>query len=433
LSTNARLQAVLALKEIIGDRKSLNYALPHHTRDLAPQERGMAKQIVFGVMRWSPRLQFQLKQLMKKPFKGKDSDLQCILLAGIYQMSNMNVNDYAAINESVELTRKLNKGWASKVINGVLRNFQRQQEELQTKTNDDLAARWAHPQWFIKEVKAAWPTHWKEILEANNQQAPMAIRVNQRHQSRAEYCARLDEIELGYQLNPFNDTGLRMAQAVDVFKLPGFEEGDVSVQDSAPQLAADLLDLQPGQRVLDACAAPGGKTAHILENQAELKEVVAIDKKKNRVAMIADTLGRLQLSATLVVGDAAKTDKWWDGEQFDRILLDVPCSATGVIRRNPDIKFFRQAEDVASVVLEQQRLLDDIWPLLAPGGQLVYATCSILPQENSQQITQFLAKQDDAEEIPIDANWGLPCEHGRQVLPGMDDMDGFFYACLRKQ
>ena len=433
MQTDARRQAILALVEILRDKKSLNHALPVHLNALPPQERGLAKEIVFGVMRWYPRLQFQLKQLLQKPIKPKEMEVQCILLAGMYQLAYMNVGDHAAVNESVELTRKLDKTWASKLVNGVLRNFQRQQASIEQKTSNNEAAHWAHPEWFIAELKKSWPEHWQQILEANNQHAPMWLRVNQRRLTREQYQEKLAQADIPCSPAPYNQVGLKLDKALDVSRLPGFAEGEVSVQDASAQLAGDLLQAQPGDRVLDACAAPGGKTSHILETQPQLAELIAIDKKKNRVSLIADTLQRLNLQANLLTADASKPDSWWDGQPFQRILLDVPCSATGVIRRNPDIKFFRQATDIHSVVQEQQRILKDVWPLLAPGGQLVYATCSILPQENSQQIAQFLAQHPDAVEIHINAPWGQRCEHGRQILPGTDEMDGFYYAILQKQ
>ncbi|MDH5301668.1 MAG: 16S rRNA (cytosine(967)-C(5))-methyltransferase RsmB [Gammaproteobacteria bacterium] len=431
--TDARHQAVLTLVEILGDKKSLNYALPRHLNKLPAQQRALGKEIVFGVLRWLPKLQFQLTKLLQKPLKPKDTDIHCILLSGIYQLGYMSVGDHAAVNESVELTRKLDKVWASKLVNGVLRNFQRQREQLEQQAQQQPSAHWAHPAWFIEQIKAAWPEHWQAILDANNQHAPLWLRVNQQHQSREQYLQQLQQQGHVAHVAPFNQVGLRLEHAVDVSQLPGFENGDVSVQDAAAQLAADLLQAQAGDRVLDACAAPGGKTAHIVETQPQLAELVAIDNKPNRVALVADTLKRLNASATLITADASQPDQWWNKQPFQRILLDVPCSATGVIRRNPDIKFFRQAADIDSVVQEQQRILNNIWPLLAQGGQLVYATCSILPRENSQQIAQFLQQHPDAREIEIDAAWGQRCEHGRQILPGMNEMDGFYYAVLRKQ
>lgn len=273
------------------------------------------------------------------------------------------------------------------------------------------------------------------MVAANNGRAPMTLRNNARQQTRADYLEQLQASDIAAEALPFTEQGIRLDKPVAVTDLPGFAAGAVSVQDGGAQLAAQLLDAQPGMRVLDACAAPGGKTCHILERQPQLQQLVAVDIDAQRLVSVQDNLDRLKLVATLATGDAAQPDSWWDGQPFERILLDVPCSATGVIRRHPDIKLLRQADDIAGLVTRQQAILEAVWPLLASGGRLLYATCSVLRAENEQQVTRFVAAHADARVVELDAGWGLPCEAGRQLLPAQHataDMDGFYYALLSK-
>jgi 16S rRNA (cytosine967-C5)-methyltransferase len=290
----------------------------------------------------------------------------------------------------------------------------------------------SHPDWLIKQIEQDWPQQAQKILLENNQQPPMALRVNLARISRDQYLQLLSEQGIEAVSVDFCPSAIILDKPVAVDLLPGFAEGLVSVQDTAAQLAAGLLDVQPGHRVLDVCAAPGGKTAHILEHQPQLKELVAVDVDESRLQRVSETLQRLKLPATLVVGDAANPQEWWDDQLFDRILLDAPCSALGVIRRHPDIKLLRRAEDIEPLQALQKNILNAVWPLLAPGGIMLYATCSILKQENEQQIDAFLAEHPDAVELPIDAVWGFSGSHGRQIMPGESAMDGFYYARLGK-
>ncbi len=269
-------------------------------------------------------------------------------------------------------------------------------------------------------------------MEANNQQPPMVLRVNQRRTGRDAWLQRARAEGLEADAVPFTDSGVVLRHPRDVSMLPGFTAGEVSVQDAAAQLAAGLLDLRPGQRVLDACAAPGGKTAHIAEWEPEFAELVAVDIEKERLQRVRENLYRLGLDACLVEGDASDPSSWWDGRPFDRILLDAPCSATGVIRRHPDIKVLRRADDIPELVVKQQQLLESMWSLLNPGGILLYATCSILKRENVRQITDFIENHPDARELPVTGEWGRGMSVGRQILPDEHQMDGFYYARLRK-
>ncbi|MDH5182955.1 MAG: 16S rRNA (cytosine(967)-C(5))-methyltransferase RsmB, partial [Gammaproteobacteria bacterium] len=304
-------------------------------------------------------------------------------------------------------------------------------EDLLQQVAQAHSSHYAHPQWIISALKKSWPQHWSAILEANNVYPPFTLRCNARQVQRDDYLQQLEEVELSATTTAHTEQGITLEQACPVERLPGFDQGRASVQDGAAQLAAQLLDAQAGERVLDACAAPGGKLAHILERQPDC-QVIAVDIDAHRVERIEQNLNRLQLSAKVVTADVAATEQWWDGEAFDRILLDAPCSATGVIRRHPDIKQLRRAEDIAQLADLQAKILDALWATLKSGGQMVYATCSIMAEENHLQMSQFLLRHKDARELPLEVTWGHACEVGRQILPGEDGMDGFYYAILHK-
>jgi len=289
----------------------------------------------------------------------------------------------------------------------------------------------AHPPWLLKRLQADWPTQWETLADANNAHPPLTLRVNARIKSRDAYLEHLHQANIAATPTPYTDYGITLEHPIDVQHLPGFAQGWLSVQDGAAQLAAPLLDVPPGARVLDACAAPGGKTAHLLERY-EIETLLALDLKPARVQKLRDTLQRLQLSADLRCADASQPDTWWDNQPFERILLDVPCSGNGVIRRHPDIKYLRQPSDIAALAAQQARLLDALWPLLMPGGKLLYVTCSVFAEENHLQIQNFLATHADATEIVLTADWGYAQDYGRQILPGENNLDGFYYACLSK-
>jgi 16S rRNA (cytosine967-C5)-methyltransferase len=387
--------------------------------------------LCYGVLRYYPRLAYLAAQLLNKPLKRKDLDVQQLILIGLYQLAYLKVPAHAAVAETVAATRLLGKDWATGLVNALLRGFQRGAAPLLAQADTDPVARYAHPAWWLTQLQSDWPAHWQDILAANNQRPPMTLRVNARHGSRDDYAARLQAAGIIAQPVAQAPQALTLENPVDVAQLPGFGEGAVSVQDAAPQLAAPLLELAPGQRVLDACAAPGGKTAHLLETEPSL-HVLALDKDAQRLARVQDTLARLQLAADLCHGDAANPPDWWDGKAFDRILLDAPCSGSGVIRRHPDIKLLRTAQDILTLAQQQRCLLDALWPLLARGGILLYATCSVLMAENQHNLARFLADHTNAREQPIGADWGQAQTPGRQILPGENGMDGFYYARLMK-
>lgn len=430
MANNSRARAAKIITAIILDGSSLTAALKQISP--ADQDRSFIQELCYGVMRWYGQLIAITKVLITKQLKAKDSDIQALILLGLYQVIHLQTPLHAALNETVQAARDLNKSWATKLINGVLRQFLRNKESIFEKINNDPVARYAHPKWLLQTLKKAWPEHWEAIVNANNQRPPMILRVNCQQVARDEYLELLAEQKILAEAAPHADQGIILTTPCNVNDLPGFNEGKVSVQDSAAQLAAGLLDLQPGQRVLDACAAPGGKTAHILETEPKLSELVAIDNDDERLKKISDNLNRLQLRATVKCVDAATPQDWWDGRQFDRILLDAPCSATGVIRRHPDIKVLRRAEDIAALAKTQQQLLTALWSLLKPGGLLLYITCSVLPAENTEVLQRFLTLHTDANEKKIEASWGIPASIGRQIFPGEQQMDGFFYALLEK-
>ena len=429
---DVRTAAAHALDAVMRQGRSLSTVLPAWQEKIHPKDRALLQELCYGVLRWYPRLDALAAQLLEKPFKAKDSDVHALILLGLYQMFYLRVPDHAAVSATVAVTNSLKKPWARGLVNAVLRNFQRQHEALLAALDDDPVSRWAHPHWLIEKLRAAYPEQWQAVLEANNQHPPLVLRINHAKARRDDYRQQLLANGIESEPTPYSEDGLILTRAVDVESLPGFAEGKVSVQDSAAQLAAELLAAQPGERILDACAAPGGKTAHVLERQPTV-QMVALDQDAARLERLHENLQRLQLSATVIIGDAAEPQSWWDGQLFDRIMLDAPCSATGVIRRHPDIKLLRRSEDITQLAELQGRILRALWPLLKPGGVLLYITCSVLPQENVRQLLSFCRDQDDAHEEPLSsAEWGMAQAIGRQILPGQAGMDGFYYACLRK-
>jgi 16S rRNA (cytosine967-C5)-methyltransferase len=369
--------------------------------------------------------------LVDKPLRAKESDIQALLLLGLYQLLHTRIPDHAALGETVEVTRYLKKPWATNLVNGVLRKFQRDKPKLDKLLSQNSAFNSNHPAWLDGMLRKNWATKFAALSAANNGHPPFSLRINTQKISRAEYMALLTELAIEASECEFSPYGIRLARACDPRKLPLFDEGLISVQDEAAQLSADLLQLSPNLRVLDACCAPGGKTGHLLEREPSL-QVTALDADERRLGRVRENLTRLKLSADIRCGDATRTNDWWNGEQFDRILLDAPCSATGIIRRHPDIKVLRTPDEVSKLAELQQQLLRCLWPLLKPGGILLYATCSIMPKENTQVIAGFVARQAEAECLNIAADWGIEQAYGRQLLPQVEGHDGFYYAQLRK-
>ncbi len=428
---NIRAIAARALGPVISRKESLNTALPRALQQCQENDRALLQQLCYGTMRFLPRLSCLANQLLKKPFKPQDQDLYALVLLGFYQLLEMRVPTHAAVSETVEAASQLNKEWAKGLLNALLRNLQRQQDSLFEQLAEQPEFRYNHPQWMISKLQHNWPDHVEEMLQQNNQQPPMTLRINQQKTSQSDYLQQLHDTGINATATPYSTVGIQLESAVDVSILPGFGYGFVSVQDEAAQLSATLLDLQPGQRVLDACAAPGGKLCHILEHQPGLSHITAVELEADRAERIEENLSRLNLSAEIIIADAA-TQTWWDGIEYDRILLDAPCSAAGVIRRNPDIKHLRQSEDIKVLAELQLAILKNCWQMLKPGGRLVYATCSVFPQENERVIERFTKTQTDACHHPIEAGWGIERPFGRQLFPQPQGHDGFYYAILLK-
>nr|WP_314562153.1 16S rRNA (cytosine(967)-C(5))-methyltransferase RsmB [uncultured Pseudomonas sp.] len=429
---NPRLAAAKALAAVLNGRASLNSSLPTQMDKVEERDRGFTQDLAFGTARWQPRLSALAAKLLQKPFKAADADVEALLLVGLYQLLYTRVPAHAAIGETVGCADKLKKPWAKALLNAVLRRAQRESEALLAELEHDPVVRTAHPRWLQKSLKAFWPEQWEAICAANNAHPPMILRVNRRHHSRDAYMQLLTDAGINATPCVYSVDGIVLETAADVRSLPGFAEGWISVQDEAAQLAADLLDLAPGQRVLDACCAPGGKTCHILEVEKDLAGVVAVDLEAKRLVRVRENLARLGLSAELIAADGRDTATWWDGKPFQRILLDAPCSATGVIRRHPDIKLTRQPDDIAALAVLQGELLDALWPTLEVGGILLYATCSTLPTENTEVIEAFLARTSGARELDLATTAGIKQPHGRQLLAQEGGHDGFYYAKLIK-
>ena len=428
---SVRARAAQVVGQVLGEGRSLTTALSLALEHAPERERGLLQELCYGVCRWQPRLQVWLDRLLQRPLDPRESTVQALLLIGLYQLEQLRIPAHAAVAETVTAARELHKPWAAGLVNAILRSFLRRRAELAALMDTDPQVCTAHPGWLLERLQQDWPADWPALVAANNARPPFTLRVNRLHLDREAYRARLTAVGRAVEPIVGAATALTLTEPVEPAALPGFAEGWVSVQDAAAQWAAPLLAVQPGLRVLDACAAPGGKTGHLLECAPDL-QLTALDQDPARLERVRDNLNRLRLAARLIAGDARRPADWWDGVPYDRILLDAPCSATGVIRRHPDIKLLRRETDIAALANRQQALLTALWPLLRPGGRLLYATCSVLDQENAQVIAQFLATRSDAKEQPITADWGRPLAQGRQILPGEAGMDGLYYAVLVK-
>lgn len=415
----ARAVAAELVARVVTARVPIDELLP--AAGVAGRDQPLVAAFVYGALRWHHRFEWQLGRLLDKPLKAGQPKLAALLHIGLLQLAELRIPPHAAVSATVDAAALLGHRGAAGLVNAVLRRYQREREALARAAHDVPVARFAHPLWVIDRVRADYPREWQVVLEANNSLPPLWLRVNLARISRAHYLERLQSAGLAAAGDDEVPSAVRLETPVTVDALPGFAAGEVSVQDLAAQRAALLLDLAPGQRVLDACAAPGGKTGHILEAVAGEAEVWAIDRDAGRLALVGANLARLGVAARLVADDAAAPSRWWDGRPFDRILLDAPCSALGVIRRHPDIKLLRQPQDVERAVANQADLLRALWPLLTPGGRLVYATCTVLKCENTEQIAAFVAAEPTAV---LDGQ--------RQELPQEARGDGFYYAWLHK-
>ncbi len=407
-------ECVRALNQVISHGHSLD------VRSLDPLDR----EISFGTLRHYGRLDAILERLIDKPLAEKHNDIYCLLLAGLYSVDELNRPPHASVDACVTTALHLKKKWAKGLVNAVLRNYLRKKDALLEAVKDDPVARWGHPLWMIEKIQNNWPDQAETILNNNQERPPMTLRVNLQRTSREQYLERLTDAGLAATAGNLSLTALTLESPSDVIKLPGFETGDISVQDEASQLAAFILNPQSGDRILDACAAPGGKTCHLLEMCSEIK-LVANDIDATRTDIIRDNLKRLNLNCVVSAEAVAEI-----GGEFDKILLDAPCSATGIIRRHPDIKLLRRNEDIDKLAIVQRSLLEASWRQLVPGGELLYSTCSIMTEENEKVISDFVGSTADAEVLPLAIATGIRTKHGHQLLPG--PTDGFYFAHLRK-
>ncbi|MEK9712614.1 MAG: 16S rRNA (cytosine(967)-C(5))-methyltransferase RsmB [Thalassolituus sp.] len=424
-----RHAATIALYSVMAGQ-SLNQVIPALEDRVEPNEYSFFRDLAFGSCRWFFRLNAIAKMLLKNPFQEEDQDLHALLIIGLYQLLIQEKAPHAAVHATVDICDEMGKAYAKPVINACLRRYGREYEEILPPLDENPVTATSHPKWLVKMLTKAWPEHWQEILDSNNERGPLCLRVNARKLSREDYLVLLAEAEIDAHAGQISEDAVYLSQSCDVTALPGFDDGFFSVQDEAAQLAAQLLAPVAGGRVLDACSAPGGKTCHLLErNDIRL---LAADADEERIERVNQNLQRLGLVADVVWADVSQPGDWWGDEQFDAILLDVPCSATGVIRRHPDIRMLRRREDIEQLVEVQRQILDNAWTLLKPGGRLLYATCSVLPQENSDQIVRFVDMHPDASLITLDNDWGMACNAGRQLFPARDGHDGFYYALLQK-
>lgn len=429
----ARLGSLALLRRVFDEGRNLGES-EATTEDTAGGERdaAYARHLAYGVLRWYAALDWLIARMLQKPLKSRDRDIRWLLAIGLYQLWKDETARHAAVHETAECARSINKPWAVGLINAVLRRFLREQDTLLLEL-EQTDQRFAFPDWLLEALRADWPgDDWQCAVNESNCPAPLWLRLN----ALQDVESTLRELRsAGFETSRHPDApnAVRVTPAAPVHALPGFAEGRLSVQDPAAQLAAELLPVRDGDRVLDACAAPGGKTCHLLERHRGIV-LTALDRSAPRLKKVQQNLDRCGLgrgdNIRLMAHDAADTSQWWDGSAFHGILLDAPCTATGVIRRHPEIKWIRSPGQVGEAVAAQARLLAALWPLLAPGGALLYATCSILHAENRDQVRRFIETRADAQLQPLDVNWGRDTGYGQQVLPGDHGMDGFFYALL---
>lgn len=424
---NLRSMAAQAVEQVVEKGQSLSNVLPAMQQKVGDKDKALLQELCFGVLRSLSQLEWMIKQLMERPMTGKQRTVHYLIMVGLYQLLHTRIPAHAALAETVEGAVVIKRPQLKGLINGVLRQFQRRQEELLAEFSQS-ELRFLHPSWLVKRIQNAYPQQWESILEANNQRPPMWLRVNRNHHTRDSWLALLAEAGLTGFAHPDYPDAVRLETPTSVLALPGFEQGWVTVQDASAQGCVRYLQPQNGEQILDLCCAPGGKTTHILEVAPDAN-VMAVDVDEKRLSRVYDNLKRLGMKATVKQGDGRYPQQWCGEQQFDRILLDAPCSATGVIRRHPDIKWLRRDRDIAELAQLQSEILDATWAHLKPGGTLVYATCSILPEENQQQIASFLARTPNA----VLSETGTAEQPGLQNLPGAEEGDGFFYAKLIKK
>lgn len=427
-----RVEAVHALARVVFDGVSLRAALASSTPRVADsRDRALLSAMLFAGTRGWLRFDAALPLLMDRPLPQKLRELRTLLVLALVQIAALELPEHAVVASAVDAAKALGYVKQAGMVNAVLRRFLRERDDIELQLDRDPTTRFAQPRWLIDTIRADWPDHINAILAESNVQAPLTLRINRRVSSVDAMRSRLDAAGFKTLADELLPDALILADSTDVTRLPGFDEGAFSVQDGSAQRVVELMDLRDGLRVLDACAAPGGKAAHMLE-RAEL-DLLALDRDASRLDRVRANLSRGGLNAEVRVGDATQPESWFDGRVFDRILLDAPCSALGILRRQPDIRLHRRASDIPNLVAMQSQMLDALWPLLAVGGRLVYATCSILRAENENVVARFIAAHDDAHALALSTEWGEAAGVGRQRLPGDRGMDGFYHAVITKQ
>jgi 16S rRNA (cytosine967-C5)-methyltransferase len=430
LSVRALAAEALASIALSGHslREAADRALP---RLPDSRDRALLTALLNDGARWWPRFDVALDRLLDKPIRRSEPVIHALLVTGLVQLETLELPGYAAVAATVEAARELRRPRLAGLVNAVLRRWQREREALNAQLDANPATRHAHPAWLADAIASDWPAHADAILAAANTEPPLMLRVNRRRARREEVAAAL--VEAGHEaaLHPWLADGLVLPHSTDITRLPGFTDGQFAVQDGAAQVPVDLLGVVTGQRVLDACAAPGGKACHVLE-RADVA-LLAVEYEAGRATRIRQNLERLHLQAEVAVADAGDASAWWDGRPFDRIMIDAPCSATGVIRRRPDVRLHRRATDIDALVAQQARILSACWETLAPGGRLLYVTCSLLRRENEGVVSAFVDSRDDATIVPFTLPVGQAAAVGWQILPGDGDLDGMYYALLERR
>ncbi|HEY8585184.1 MAG TPA: 16S rRNA (cytosine(967)-C(5))-methyltransferase RsmB [Rhodanobacter sp.] len=432
MKADTRALAARGLAEIALRGASLRDVMERDAPRLAdPRDRALLMALLSEGARWWLRFDPAIDGLLAKSLRHKDPAIHALLVLGLVQLEILELQDYAAVAATVEATRALKRPQLAGLVNAVLRRWQRERESLLGKLDGTPQTRHAHPAWLADALRRDWPAHADAVMVANNQEPPLTLRVNRQRTERGALLEQLQAAGHAAVAHAWLADALVLPHSGDVTRLPGFEDGLFAVQDGAAQVAADLADLHDGLRVLDACAAPGGKACHLLE-RAEI-DLTALEFEASRAERIRQNLMRLRLNAKVRIGDAGAPQGWWNGQPFDRILVDAPCSATGVLRRRPDVRLHRRGSDIAAMQAQQRRILAALWPLLAPGGRLVYVTCSVLRTENEAAVAELLAGQPDAQAVPFTLPVGQAATVGWQILPGDGDLDGMYYAVLQKR
>lgn len=439
-----RARAAKTIAAVIGGA-ALDRHLVQNKLGLSEVDQGFLSALCYGTLRRLPRHNAVLGKLLRNPKKPINPTMRALLVLGLEQLIATRVPEHAALDATVAASRLVNQSKGAGFLNAVLRRFQRERDDIEASLKNDEPFKWSHPQWLIDKFRGDWPDDWQSILEANNAQPPMSLRINSLRTTREDYAKMLHAE--GLQTAAFSSvaTAITLEKPCQVDQLPHFADGWVSVQDAGAQCAADFMDLVGNQktgtdessvtlRVLDACAAPGGKTFHMMERRADIL-MTALDISGDRLARVEENANRLGHKPTLVVGSAIDPEDWWDGQAYDRILIDAPCSGSGVMRRHPDIKTLRRPKDAKTFPTFQKEMLNRLWPLLAPGGRMIYATCSVFPQENERLIAAWLPSVKDAQSVPLKCSLSnaKSLNYGVQILPSATGSDGFYYAAIVKR